>query len=67
MLEIVVLAILVLAVAGSAVLVAANNEIASRTWPLVPTEYSRSEPADEGALVAEEAPQIQGEVMRKAA
>ena len=67
MLEIVVLAMLVLVVAGSSVLAAAEKLVASRTWPMMPMELSKREPADEGASVPEGAPHIPDEEMRKAA
>lgn len=66
MFEIVVLAILVLAVAGGAVLSAAEKEAVSRTWPVRRAEISKSEPAEEGAAVAEGEP-LPGAELRKAA
>ncbi len=66
MLEITVLAILVLAVAGAVVLSAWEKEAASRTWPVARTEISKSEPAEEGASVPAGEP-LPGAEVRKAA
>ena len=51
MFEIIVLAILVLAVVGGTVLNASEKEAASRTWPVIRPEVDVSEPAEEGARV----------------
>ncbi len=66
MLEIVVLAILVLAVVGGAALIAAEKEAVSRTWPVPRADVSKSEPAEEGASVPEAEP-FPGADLRKAA
>lgn len=67
MLEITVLAILALAVAGSVVVGAAEKEAASRIWPLLPTALAGSEPADEGATVSGSAERVPDEELPKAA
>lgn len=67
MLEIVVIAILIVAVVGGTVLSAREREAGSWTWPVMPKGFSGSEPADEGAPVPGEAPRMTDEEMRKAA
>ncbi len=67
MFEIVVLAILVLAVAGGAVLGAWEKEAVSRTWPAMRPEASKGEPADEGAAVPEGEAKAAEPGVRKAA
>jgi hypothetical protein len=67
MLEIVVLAILIVAVVGGTVLGAREREAGSWTWPVMPTKLSGSDPADEGASVPDGALHVTDEEMRKAA
>ncbi len=67
MFEIVVLAILVLAVVGGAVLGAWEREAASRTWPAIRPEGAKGDPADEGAAVPGGEPQAAEQEARKAA
>ncbi|MGE5189304.1 MAG: hypothetical protein ACM3NF_04540 [Gemmatimonadota bacterium] len=67
MLEIVVIAILAVAVAGGVVLSAGEKEAVSRTWPVIRAEGSKSEPAEEGAPVREGEPFAPAAALRKAA
>ncbi len=67
MFEIVVLAILVLAIAGSAVLGAWERKALLRTWPAIRPEAWKGEPADEGAPVPGEEPEAAETRVRKAA
>ncbi len=67
MLEIVVLAIVVLAIAGSAVLGAWERKTLLRTWPAIRPEAWKGEPADEGAAVPGEEPETAEPGVRKAA
>ncbi len=67
MLEIVVLAILVVGVAGGVALVQSEKEAAARTWPAAGSTASVSAPAEEGAPVPAEEPEIPEYAPRKAA
>lgn len=67
MLEIVVLAILILAAVGGAVLDAREKETALWTWPVMPVDMSKGEPAEEGAMVPDGTAQVTGGEMREAA
>ncbi len=67
MFEIVVLAILVLAIAGGAALGVWEKKAALRTWPAIRPEASKGQPADEGAPVPEEEPGAAETGVRKAA
>lgn len=61
------LAMLVLAIVGGCVLAARVYESHLEAWPVMRTDVTRSEPADEGAAVAEGGPQAPGPDLRKAA
>ena len=67
MIEIVLLAILALSIVGGYVLSARGREAISRLRPVTRTEFSRSEPAEEGARIPEEEPPVPGSQPRKAA